>query len=173
VGSYAFGIAVLVIIGIASSSSRVEAQGPALGYSFAGPIAVAGVGERSYAGSFGGGGELWTGRGTSVGGELGYLYFPSVERRDSCCVTSMPSFAGLLASGNVSRHFAASQRKGSWQPFITGGLSYLSGREPVGFFNIGGGVERWITPHAGIRFEIREQFGAGSLLGLRVGVVFR
>ena len=169
-GNHAFRIAVL-IIAIAAVPGRVEAQAPAFGYAFAGPIAVAGLGERSVAWNAGGGGELWTGNGTSVGGELGYLYFPSAERRDPCCL-SVPSAGGLLASGNVFRHFTISQRK-AWQPFITGGLSYLSGGEPAGFFNVGGGVERWITPHAGIRFEVREQFGAGSLLGLRIGVVFR
>ena len=172
-GNYAFGIAILAIIGIASSSSSAEAQAPAFGYAFASPVAVAGVGERSYAWNAGGGGELWTGRGTSVGGEFGFLHFPRVESRDACCWSIMPSATGLLIAGNASRHFVVSHRAASWQPFITGGLSFLAGREPVGFFNAGGGVERWMTPHTGLRFEIREQFGAGSLLGVRVGVVFR
>jgi hypothetical protein len=136
-------------------------------------MAVANIGERSYAWNGGAGGELWTGRGTSVGGELGFLNFPGVERRSACCLTSMPSATGLLASGNVSRHFSLSHGPASWQPFATAGLSVLSGREPIGFFNVGGGVERWMTPHAGIRFEVREQFSGASLLGFRVGVVFR
>ena len=42
-------------------------------------------------------------------------------------------------------------------------------------FNGGGGIDWWITPHSGIRFEVRDQFlPFGSILpGARVGVVFR
>jgi hypothetical protein len=56
---------------------------------------------------------------------------------------------------------------------MTGGLSLFAGGEAISLFNVGGGVERWMTPHAGVRIEVREQFGGASLLGVRVGVVFR
>jgi hypothetical protein len=51
----------------------------------------------------------------------------------------------------------------------------LNGEGGVGLFNVGGGIDWWITPHTGMRFEVRDQFvtRASILLGARVGVVFR
>jgi hypothetical protein len=82
-------------------------------------------------------------------------------------------------SRTASHHFSGSEGDIGMRPFVTGGFSFLLTGEQLRFFNIGGGVDRWVAPHAGLRFEVRDQFfvtpgGAGSLLlGFRVGVILR
>ena len=172
-----FCTALLAGVGILSIPAKADAQQQVLGYGygFAGPAAVSNVGIRSVAVNAGGGGELWLGGGLSVGGELGILNFPAVEQRTSCCVDSASSATEMLFSVNASRHFGSSDGETKWRPFITGGLSVVPGE--VGLLNAGGGAERWISPHAGIRLEVRDQFlfmaNSSVLLGFRVGVVFR
>jgi hypothetical protein len=62
---------------------------------------------------------------------------------------------------------------------MTGGVSFLLGSESIGFFNIGGGVDRWVAPRTSLRVEVRDQFfvapgSAGSaLLDFRVGIILR
>jgi len=41
------------------------------------------------------------------------------------------------------------------------------------FFDVGGGVDHWTSRHLGLRLEVREHFGMGSMLAFRIGVVFR
>jgi hypothetical protein len=152
-------------------------QASGYGYAFAGPAAVSNIGIRSVAVNAGGGGELWLGGGLSFGGELGVLTFPAVEQRTSCCGNSARSASGLLLSANASRHFGSSDGETKWRPFMTGGLSVVAGGGAIGLFNAGGGAERWISRHTGIRLEVRDQFilaaNPSVLLGFRVGVVFR
>jgi len=167
----------LATCGIALIPSPANAQqASGYGYAFAGPAAV-NIGLHSVAGNAGGGGELWLGGGISVGGELGIVHVPAVEQRTSCCGASAPSATARLVSVNGSRHFVRSDSETKWRPFITGGLSVLASGEAFGLFNAGGGAERWISPHAGIRLEIRDQFlpaaSPSVMLGFRVGVVFR
>jgi hypothetical protein len=66
------------------------------------------------------------------------------------------------------------------RPFLTGGSSIVAyGREAEGLLNVGRGADRWSTPQAGVRVEVRDQLVVGPsvfesvLLGFRVGVVFR
>lgn len=170
-------IVALTTCGIVSPSRANAQTVPGYGYAFAGPAAVSNIGVRAVALNIGGGGEVWVGGGVSVGGELGLVSFPAVEQRTSCCVVSASSATALLVSANASRHFVRSVGPAQWRPFITGGISVVAGGEAVGLFNAGGGAERWISPHAGIRLEIRDQFVLASnpsvLLGFRAGVVFR
>jgi hypothetical protein len=165
-------LACFPVVLIPARANAQQASG--YGYAFAGPAAVSNIGIRSVAVNAGGGGELWLGGGISFGGELGLLNFPAVERRSACCVDYASSANGLLLSANAFRHFGNGAK---WRPFITGGLSVVSGGEAIGLFNAGGGVERWISPHTGLRFEVRDQFGLAAnpsvLLGLRVGLVLR
>jgi hypothetical protein len=142
-------------------------------------VAVSNIGYRTLAWNAGGGGETWIGDGTSVGGEIGHLYFPPVERNGPGYHSLMPPVDGLLLSLNGSKHFPGSDARAGWRPFITGGFSLLWGGESFGFLNAGGGVDRWVTPHSGLRFEVRDQFwvssgSAGSaLLGFRAGIILR
>jgi hypothetical protein len=123
----------------------------------------------------GGGGEWSIGNKMSVGGELSLLSLPGGERRTEWGGESQPAFKTLLVSANASRRFRGSGHS-SWRPFVTGGISAMPG---LGLFNAGGGVDRWISPHTGIRLEVRDQFwasayGAGSaMLGFRAALVFR
>jgi len=171
-------ILTLATCGIVLIPSRANAQqASGYGYAFAAPAAVSDIGIRSVAVNAGGGGERWLGGGISIGGELGIVYFPAVEERTSCCIARASSATAVLVSVNASRHFVRSNPDAKWRPFITGGLSVMAGGEAVGLFNAGGGLERWISPHSGIRLEIRDQCilaaSPSVLLGFRVGVVFR
>ena len=102
------------------------------------------------------------------------VHFPAVEEPAG---VSASSATDRLVSVNASRHFVRSDSETKWRLFITGGLSVLGSREALVLFNAGGGAERWISPHAGIRLEIRDQFlpaaSPSVMLGFRVGVVFR
>jgi hypothetical protein len=174
------GAASLITFGILLSTPEVAlAQGAAFGYAFVSPVAVSNIGDRTLAWNVGGGGEAWVGNGTSIGGELGYLHFPPAESSGPGYHSLTPSTAMSLLSLNGSHHFSGSDRATGWRPFMTGGMSFLLGSESIGFFNIGGGVDRWVAPRAGLRFELRDQFfvapgSAGSaLLGFRVGIILR
>ena len=77
---------------------------------------------------------------------------------------------------NASRHFVRSDSETKWRPFVTGGLSVVASGEAFGLFNAGGGAERWISPHAGIRLEIRDQFlpaASPSVVAGKVGARVR
>ena len=170
-------VCLLATCGIVLIPSRANAQqASGYGYAFAGPAAV-NIGLHSVAVNVGGGGELWLGGGMSFGAELEMVYFPAVEERTSCCSASASSATAALVSVNASRHFVRSDSEPTWRPFITGGLSVLGSREAFSLLNAGGGAERWISPHAGIRLEIRDQFlpaaSPSVMLEFRVGVVFR
>lgn len=172
-------IAAFAGIGLASTTSTVGAQPLAFGYVFLSPMAVTNLGIRTVALSAGGGAERWVGNGVSVGGEVGVVTFPSVERRSGCCVDSAEAGSSVLFSANASRHFGGSDREMRWRPFATGGLSFVPGA--LALFNAGGGVDRWVSPHIGLRLEVRDQFFVGGdpvrpgsiLLGFRAGLVFR
>ena len=160
-------------IGLAATPSMARAQQP-IGYAYGGPM-DASMRLRSAAWNVGGGGEWGIGHKWSVGGELSYLNLPGGERRTQWGGESQPPANVLLVSANASRHFGGSSRS-SWRPFVTGGVSAMPG---LGLFNAGAGVDRWISPHAGIRLEIRDQFWASAygadsaMLGFRAGIVFR
>jgi hypothetical protein len=170
-------ITVLSMMGIAVSPAL--AQETAFGYAFAGPMAVDNVGDRTTAWNVGGGGEAWIGKDTSVGAELGYVYFPLTQTSGPGYSGRMPAAEALLLSVNGFRHFRRSRNRLGWQPFVTGGISLLLDSESFGMVNMGGGADRWMTDHAGLRVEVRDQLVVTShvvgsvLLGVRVGVVLR
>jgi hypothetical protein len=177
-GAHLLRVAALAGIGLASTASIAGAQPVAFGYAFLSPMAVTNLGIRAIAFSAGGGAERWVGNGVSVGGEVGVVTFPSVERRSNCCVDSADAGSSVLFSANASRHFGGSDRGTGWRPFATGGLSFVPGA--LALFNAGGGVDRWMSPHIGLRLEVRDQFFVGGdpirpgsiLLGFRAGLVF-
>jgi len=178
-GTQVLSVALLAGIGFISVPVSAKAQPPAFGYVYVSPMAASNIGIRSFALGAGVGGELWAGGGISLGGELGVVHFPAVEQRSGCCsFDSASSGSGLLVSANASRHFG-SEHAMKWRPFATGGLSFEPGA--IGMFNAGVGVDRWISPHVGLRLEVRDQFFVGGdpvrpgslLLGFRGGLVFR
>jgi hypothetical protein len=58
-----------------------------------------------------------------------------------------------------------------FQPFVTGGVTGYSNTEPFFTLDGGGGFDWWSTRRAGLRVEVREQYG--SFFTARVGVVVR
>lgn len=164
-------VMVLATMGIAVSPAIARAQESALGYAFAGPTAIGG--DRPLSWTVGGGGEMITGwKGTTVGLDVTGLWSlpPTADGRYGRTITSR------LFSANVSRHFYNGGTLGKWQPYVTGGIFVIaSGDDGGAGLMAGGGVDRWFTPHAGLRIDARDQFSPGllSLVGVRVGIVFR
>ena len=179
VGTRSLRFAAIAIVGISVATPRpVAAQTTAFGYAFGGPVAVSNLGIRdsTTAWHVGGGGEKSIGRRFGVGAELGSVYFPSVETAFGCCHQSRTdAYRGGLLSLNTAYHFAGpNTATDGMQPFVTGGLSFLLGDEPMPLWNVGGGVDWWLGRHGGVRLELRDQLSlAPALLGFRFGVVFR
>ena len=155
--------AILILL-LAPAAAR--AQETAFGYAFASPTVIGGYGPQTFAWHVGGGGERWVGNRTTIGGEFGYLDVPQ-------------DGYGLIVSANGSRHFPGSDKVLGPKPFVTGGVSLFVSGGIVGLFNVGDGVDWWLRPHAGLRFEVRDQFLAApvltrfGMLGFRIGIVFR
>jgi hypothetical protein len=111
----------------------------------------------------GGGGEGLVYKGLGLGAEIGYL----------------SPFQGLgdgigILSTNVGYHFVKPNRK--LAPFVTGGFSLAFRNGASGGGNFGGGIQYWMRPHLGLRFEFRDHvFSSDSphLYGFRVGLSFR
>lgn len=154
------------------AAADAEAQAPGFGYAVVSPIAVNNLGGRSAALGVGGGVEAWIGRDVSAGAELDDVYFPAGEERSGSYTSSWPAANAFFVSGNLSRHFA---RQRATAGFITGGVSILAVGEPVGLFNVGGGLERRLTRRTVLRLELRDALlPSGSvLLAFRAGVVIR
>ena len=143
-----------------------EKAGPTyhvLGYFFVAPGIYSGYSDSTGTLHIGGGGEALVYRGLAVGAEIG------------CIVALEESRGGLgLFSANGSYYFSR-QRKVS--PFLTGGYSSVWGHGQRNLVNFGAGVNYWFRKRLGVRFEFRDHiYGDGfnrSLLGFRVGIVFR
>ena len=121
----------------------------------------------------GGGGEGFLYKGLGVGAEAGYVNWTG---------TGWPNNA-VTASGDLSYHFGRHARRGSLDPFVLGGLSFVGPTEKGGgrgspALNFGGGANFWLAEHAGLRLEFRDIAGAqywvfDHYLSWRVGVTFR
>jgi hypothetical protein len=134
---------------------------------------------------FGGGGEFLVDKGLGFGGEL---------------LSSTQSWEGAtletwIGSINASYHFGSSTKKRKLEPFVTGGYTFLyvsnTGFPHANGGNFGVGVNMWLTRHAALRLEIRDDIGGRDLsaefepegtyylrssqhlLGFRIGVTFR
>jgi len=113
----------------------------------------------------GGGGEGLVFKGFGLGAELGYLA-PFENLSDGI---------GILST-NVSYHFVKPKANRKLVPFVTGGfsLAFRGGQAAGG--NFGGGVQYWMRPHLGLRFEFRDHIfssDTSNLYGFRVGLSFR
>ena len=113
----------------------------------------------------GGGGEGLVYKGLGLGAEVGYVS-PFRDLGDGL---------GLLST-NVSYHFVKPASNQKLVPFVTCGFSLAFRNGASGGGNFGGGVQYWMRPHVGLRFEFRDHvFSSDSphLYGFRVGVSFR
>lgn len=83
--------------------------------------------------------------------------------------------SGMIGSGNLSFHFK--QDPMGFDPFLTGGFSYVRMYSRNGYYvNLGGGANYWFRPRVGLRAEFRAYPGGGDLNSfseIRFGVSFR
>lgn len=142
----------------AGAVDRLNAQTIDSGYVFAGP---AFVNRLDGAGHVGGGLDFRIAPRLDLGGEIGALFKNDV---------------GILASANLGFHFFTPTHE-RWDPFVTAGVSGARISGLGGFyFNLGGGVNYWVTDHWALRGEFKAYPGGqslGSFAELRFGVTLR
>jgi hypothetical protein len=110
----------------------------------------------------GGGGEALLNGGFGVTAELGYLAF-----------FEAPELGVGLFSPGVLYAFNRGQKT---VPFVTGGYTLYFREGSAHGFYVGGGVNRWIGDHWGIRIEGREQVMPACddhFLEARFAIIFR
>jgi hypothetical protein len=113
------------------------------------------------AGRFGAGLDFRVAPRVDLGGEVG-----TIHKRD----------VGILASGNLTWHFAGRSRE-EWDPFLVGGISAarLSGVGGL-YVNLGMGVNYWLNRRWALRGEFKGYPGGldlGGFAEFRFGVSFR
>jgi Outer membrane protein beta-barrel domain len=178
VGSHAGrSVAVLAIavwlIGLPAAARAQSAGGASvkpvsgLGYGFVGAGAASGEGESTGTWHFGGGGEAVFGDAVGVGAEIGYL----------SAFESGSEGIGVF-SLNGSYHFGSGPHSRKLRPFVTGGYTLGFRDGYANLFNVGGGVQYWLKPKVGLRFEVRDHIWSNGgdtiqFWGVRVGVTFR
>ncbi|MBZ5560941.1 MAG: hypothetical protein LAP13_00815 [Acidobacteriia bacterium] len=115
------------------------------------------------------GGEVFVYRGLGVGTEFGYA------GQD----WSFGSNGIGVGSVNGSYHFSRQKKA---EPFVTGGYSlYFGDRTAVqNGYNLGGGANLWVSKHAALRLEVRNQGNINQFhsqftqfVAFRVGMTFR
>lgn len=154
---------VSILLGVQVAALGQTASEPrGWGYGFGG---VGGTSGGSTVGTFhvGGGGEFLVHKGLGLGAEIGYLS-PFGDPGEGI---------GILST-NVGYHFVRPNHK--LVPFVTGGFSLAFKHGSSGGGNFGGGVQYWMKPHVGLRFEFRDHiFSSDSphIYGVRVGISFR
>ncbi len=155
-------ISMLVLIFVVGTCS---AQNAAQGFIFAAPGGATGGSSTLH---LGGGLETFLNRsGFALGGDLGYL----------APMTHMGSGIGLLDL-DAGYHFALQDKKVT--PFLSGGYSLGFRDGAFNAFNLGGGVNFWMTHKTGLRIELRDvkhpetSTRAGfSYVNVRIGLTFR
>lgn len=146
---------------------------------------MGGVAGRDTSLQFGGGGEWLIGHGVGMGAEL-------LRSSQSWQGTSIGTTIGSV---DVSYHFGPSTDSRKVEPFVTGGYTFFYRAADLGHGNggnFGGGVNLWLSRHAALRLEIRDDIGGRDLseeveepqssyylrssrhlVGFRIGVTFR
>lgn len=146
----------------AAAFGQTTSEPRAWGYGFGGVGGTSGGSVATL--HVGGGAEGLVYKGLGLGAEVGYLS-PFEDPGDGI---------GILST-NVSYHFRpASNRK--LVPFVTGGFSLGFRNGASGGGNFGGGVQYWVRPRLGLRFEFRDHIFSSDtthLYGFRVGLSFR
>lgn len=169
----ALGLVLAAVVSATSASAQ-----PAIAYASAGPALVSGIGNHDIAIQAGGGAEVLSGS-IGFGGGLDYVYFPLAERMFNGRVTaSSPAAHALMPHAQVTYHFGEPNVLQGYddvrrvRPFVSGGFSFLTGGgEMWPLLHVTGGVDWWTTRRAGLRVEVREQWG--GMLTVRGGIVLR
>ncbi|MEP7310491.1 MAG: hypothetical protein ABJA98_33725 [Acidobacteriota bacterium] len=160
-------------IGLVAMPRIVVGQQLTTGHAFVGPVLVPERPEPAGL-AIGGGVERSIGKASSVGAEIENVYLPAFDAGYGCCTSSSgPSLSAWLFSFNGTRYITRSVGRPRWNPFITGGVGVIAAGEPMPVINVGGGADRWMTPHRGVRWEIEGQLTGATLLSFRVGIMFR
>ncbi len=135
------------------------------GYAFIAPGGATCCGTTQTTLHAGAGGEIALWKGLGAGVEVGALG-----------PTDRLSNGFGVASANGYYHLPGfSDRK--WDPFVTGGYSFLWKMGHVNAANFGAGANYWLARHVGLRVEARDQVRtsgtAVNYWGVRFGVAFR
>jgi hypothetical protein len=161
-------IVAMVMVAAAAADAQAVVASASGGASF-----VTGIGNRDRAFHFGGGVEVGSGP-LRLGGEAGVVHLPA---KTTTFHTPHGDGGGTMPAVSVGAFsFRASSypvrfARSRLQPFVTGGMTYYSDAEPFATLDAGGGFDWWSTRHAGLRVEVREQYG--SFFAARVGLVLR
>jgi hypothetical protein len=128
----------------------------------------------------GAGGEGFIYKGLGVGAELG-----PVGPTKNCsysggqCPLGWFAWAFGLGSANFSYHFLPSTIDRKFEPFVTAGYSMFFHHGVFNGYNVGGGINVWMTKNAALRFEGRfhstgiDAVYVNQFAGFRVGMTFR
>jgi hypothetical protein len=156
---------VVLLIAVAQSVALAQSTNDRRGWGY-GIVGIGGTSSGSVAAlHVGVGGEGLVYKGLGVGAEV--VYAGPLER--------FGAGFGILST-DVSYHFAGRSLKKRLVPFVTGGYSMGFRSGVVGGGNIGGGVQYWVRPRLGLRFEFRDHiFSSDSphFYAFRFGVSFR
>lgn len=151
------------VLGQAAAFGQTMSEPRAWGYGFGGVGGTSGGSVATL--HVGGGGEGLVYKGLGLGAEVGYLS-PFEDLSDGI---------GILST-NVSYHFVKPKSNQKLVPFVTGGFSLAFRNGASGGGNFGGGVQYWVRPRLGLRFEFRDHIFSSDtthLYGFRVGLSFR
>ncbi|MFY9611688.1 MAG: hypothetical protein WAU45_24130 [Blastocatellia bacterium] len=150
------------VLGQAAAFGQTTSEPRAWGYGFG---AVGGTSSSVATLHVGGGGEGLVYKSLGLGAEVGYLS-PFEDLGDGI---------GILST-NVAYHFVRPRSNQKLVPFVTGGFSLAFRSGASGGGNFGGGVQYWVRPRLGLRFEFRDHIFSSDtphLYGFRVGLSFR
>jgi hypothetical protein len=157
-GSIGTRIALAVALAAFSGAARLTAQTLSSGFVYGGAT----FGKHlDGAGRFGAGLDFRVAPQLDLGGEIGTIHKTDV---------------GILASGNLTYHFARARRQ-EWDPFLVAGVSgaRISGVGGL-YVNLGVGVNYWLGRAWALRGEFKGYPGGQDLGGFaefRFGVTFR
>lgn len=166
-----------VVLIVAASNVRSAAAQTATADVSGGPAWVNQIGVHNSSWHLGGNPEVRSGA-VGFGGGLDYIYLPLARRRYPHGGSESPAAGILAVSFHGAYHFHEREMHDRRaQPFMNVGMTFMLEREALPMFSIAGGVDWWATRHAGLRFEVRDQFVGlpmiPAILGVRFGVVLR
>lgn len=82
-----------------------------------------------------------------------------------------------MLSVNGSYYLPASGRERRIQPFVTAGYTMAFRDGTANLWNVGGGVDYWVSRRVGVRLDVRDHVwadvGTAHFWGPRIGIVLR
>jgi opacity protein-like surface antigen len=172
-------VALLLMVAASVSAQNTDHQPQGLGYVFLG----AGTHQMGLTAGFGGEGYVYKGLGMGV--EVGTAGLGASANGE-------PNWIGV-GSADLSYHFFPKKIRGHAAPFVAGGYTLFFGQDTdtgtgsiAHGFNVGGGVDIFVTKHAGARFDVRynahgdhilwpsfPNLAQFSFVAFRIGLTFR